>query len=352
MSDIDSLPSTFQYVLRVRPDRSISDDNWEEIDAAHLEAWRTAASLLKLWTYEPNGRVLNVSADWQPLLNRMRQMHQWHVNLYAAVACKAEPDLRVPMRPATVPLRASIEGDRTESNMEHIARHHIESFIYDVFLMLNIASAGSCNFYHATMRARSHTGRVPRTGGSFELSEYSFDLANLDGHEGKWPAPRTLPLERVISWYKRVRVGATQVPSNSMEKVLFALMHLARTEVSVNTVVWLFYGLETFFDTRPGENFRTLVSRICLWLAPTDHQKALLRKSLRALYDIRSSFVHGGREVIHPLHNEAADPRIEDQYRELMTTTEFGFAVLLAAVQEAARRGWAEIAFSETVSGS
>jgi hypothetical protein len=158
------------------------------------------------------------------------------------------------------------------------------------------------------MRAHSDPRRVPHTSSSFELSEYNFDLANLDGHEGKWPAPRTLPLDRALSWYKRIRVGVTQVPSNSMEKVLFALMHLARTNVSVNTVVWLFYGLETSFDTRPGENFRTLVNRICLWLAPTDHQKAILKRNLRALYDIRSSFVHGGREVIHPLHNEAAAP--------------------------------------------
>jgi hypothetical protein len=299
--------------------------------------------------YTSTGREVGISADWQPLLNRIQQLHQWHINLWEAVARKAEPDLRVPRRPATVTLGVAVSGP--DERPEHIARHHVESFIYDVFLIMNISSPGCCNFYNAKMRSRSDSRRSRYADRRFRLSEYSFDLAALDGYAGKWPRPRTLQVSPVVDWYRRIRVGASQVPNSRMEKVLFALMHLAREDVSVNTVVWLFYALETFFDTRPGENFRTLVKRIELWLTPDDHQKGLLKRNLRALYDLRSSFVHGGRDVIHPLHNEAADGRVEKHYRELMETTEFGFAVLLASVQEATSRSWTELTFAETVSG-
>lgn len=232
-----------------------------------------------------------------------------------------------------------------------MARHHVESFIYDVFLIMNISSPGCCSFHSARMRSRSDSKRSHYTDSSFALSDYSFDLATLDGYAGKWPRPRTLPVSHVIDWYRRTRVDTSQVPNNRMEKVPFALMHLAREEVSVNTVVWLFYALETFFDTRPGDNFRALVNRIGLWLSPNDHQRGLLKRNLRELYELRSSFVHGGRDVIHPLHNEAADQRVEKQYQELMETTEFGFAVLLASVQEAVLRGWTALTFTETVTG-
>lgn len=350
VSQTDARPTTLSYVLLVNPMRSISDDHWDEIEANHIHAWREATVLLKSWTYSFDRQAVSVSVDWQPVFNRVSQMYQWHVNLHAAIARRVEPDLRFPHRPVAVKVGAEIDPEDVES--EHIARHVTESFIYDVFLMMNLASAGPCNFYHARLRERLVRRPMRNINSNFGLSEYGFDLANLDGYEGKWPAPRTLPLSRVIDWYKRVRVGASQIPSNRMEKVLFALMHIARTDVSVNTVVWLFYALETFFDTRPGENFRTLVSRIELLLSPTDHQKASLRKNLRALYELRSSFVHGGRDVIHPLHNEAVDSRVNDQYRELMTTTEFGFAVLLASVQEAVFRGWTELTFAESVSGA
>lgn len=30
-----------------------------------------------------------------------------------------------------------------------------------------------------------------------------------------------------------------------------------------------------------------------------------------------SSFVHGGRDVVHPMHNEAIDKRVDQSFREL-----------------------------------
>lgn len=346
------MTETFDYALLVRPMRSITDDHWDEIETRHIEAWSNAVSLLKTWEYASDQYVITIEADWQPVLNRLRQLYQWHLNFEAAVRQRAEVDLRLPRRPVRVNLRAAVVRCAQEPAPEHVARYHVENFVYDVFLMMNMASAGCCNFYTASLRARSESGFSRHLHGHLELSEYNFDLATLDGHAGKWPAPRFLPLEQVIRWYRTVRVGATQVPNNRMEKVLFALLHLARTEVSVNTVVWLFYALETFFDTRQGENVRALMNRIALLLAPTDKQKAVLKKKLRALYDVRSSFVHGGREVIHPLHNEAIDPRIEKPYLELIRTTEFGFSVLLASIQETVLRGWSEVLFSEAMSGA
>lgn len=65
-----------------------------------------------------------------------------------------------------------------------------------------------------------------------------------------------------------------------------------------------------------------------------------------------SSFVHGGRDVVHPMHNEAIDKRVDQSFRELADSAEFGFAVLLVCLQQTIERGCAELNFREIVDGS
>lgn len=78
MSEDVPLPATFTYRLQVRHGRSISDDNWEEIDGTPIRTWQTALPLLKRWVYTSNEREVTIAADWQPLLTRIQQLHQWH----------------------------------------------------------------------------------------------------------------------------------------------------------------------------------------------------------------------------------------------------------------------------------
>ena len=181
------------------------------------------------------------------------------------------------------------------------------------------------------------------------MSEYLFDLAFLGSYEGKWPAPKNLDLDKTIAWYRSVRAGLNQIPENRAQKVLFALMHIAKTDLSLATIIWLFYALETLYDTQPGENRRALAHRIGLVLSPDDKQRAFLKKELRELYDIRSSFAHGGREVAHPMNNEAVDGRVSDEYRTLMNASEFGFAVVLTSIQRLIETGRPSFAFEESL---
>ncbi len=91
-------------------------------------------------------------------------------------------------------------------------------------------------------------------------------------------------------------------------------MHLAKADLSIDTIIWLFYGLETLYDTQPGANRRALINRIGLVLSPDDKQRAFLNKEPTELYNIRSGFAHGGRQVAHPMNNEAIDKRVEREY--------------------------------------
>jgi hypothetical protein len=54
----------------------------------------------------------------------------------------------------------------------HLAEGAVESFVHDLFLIMNIAAPGSCNFYKASLVG----GRYPR---EISLSNVPFELALL-----------------------------------------------------------------------------------------------------------------------------------------------------------------------------
>ena len=134
-----------------------------------------------------------------------------------------------------------------------------------------------------------------------------------------------------------------------MERVLFSLMHIAAEELSPNTVIWLFYALESLFTTRVGENRKGLEERINLLLQPSDKEWEKIRKKLIELYDYRSSMVHGGLEIIHVMHNENTDKAVEDAYLRLNQLADFGFRLLLASIQETIKNGWQVLKFKQVL---
>jgi hypothetical protein len=342
---------TIELVLLMQPSRSISDAHWEEIDAAHIEVWKKAASLFKSCTYDSEKRSVQIEFDWKPVVRRLRQ----HFSVMQRIhrpdikdKYREYSEMKFPRRPVRVNCAVTVTPKKDKkANAAHVALFCTESFLYDMFLMLNLAAPGCCSLGSAVLQERQ--ARPTWAGHSLSLSEYSFDLAFLGGYEGKWPAPKKLDLEKVHTWYRSVRSGLNQMPENRAQKVLFALMHIAKSDLSLATVIWLFYALETLYDTQPGENRRALTHRIGLVLSPDDKQRAYLKRELRDLYDIRSGFAHGGREVAHPMNNEAVDERVSDEYRKLMDASEFGFAVVLTSIQSLIERGLPDFTFQEAL---
>jgi hypothetical protein len=147
----------------------------------------------------------------------------------------------------------------------------VQSTIHDIFLIMNITAPGCCDFYRASL-----------IGGRFEpdisLSNIDFESALLVHLDNGWPTLRILKLQSVISWFDAVRQGASQIPQNPMERVLFALLHMSKISQSPITVIWLFYAFESLLQTRAGENFSSIVRRLCLLLEANKQQSELLKR--------------------------------------------------------------------------
>src|SRR4051812_39692260 len=154
----------------------------------------------------------------------------------------------------------------------------VELFFHEAFLLFNIA------------RPASFSAAITISGGEYRVNDLAFDASpfavGLD---------TTVPLSEVVAWY---RGGTEQIAATPMQKVLFHLLHI---------------GCDT-----PDE-----------WTL-----RARLDACLKAL-GIGELDV-AGAAVIHPMHDEALDERLDDEATE---SIDRAMVSVLTAIQEATNVG-------------
>jgi hypothetical protein len=244
-----------------------------------------------------------------------------------------------------IPVTVEIEGSNKLSKHDWYPDFFIENALYDLFVVANLALPSAADF---------NTVRLDRTGPTphERLSLSAYYLDDYFARTFSWPKLVRLDVELVDHWYKRVRNGVGQVPETPVERAIFALWHVCRSSGRPEDVVWIFYGFESLFQTRAGENFNALLDRISLLLDPTEDQQKFLKKQLRSMYDHRSSFVHGGLQVIHPTHSDSVDPRVQTKYGDIVDLSVFGTRLLVACLQRYVAENWRAVAFKTSIEPS
>lgn len=326
--------------------RSVSDDGWEVFEPANIELWKLAVVELQktktIWK-EAN---YDIHVDWRPIL----RLHERHYEVMQNLEQKKSSgrkisleDFNFPKRSATV--KVAVKSRRNDA--EKVAGL-VQSLLHDVFLIMNITAPGCCDFYRGIFESdASGYG-----SSDLSLSNVYFELAQLKATDNKWPIISTLEFHKVLHWFQSIRSGIAQLPQNPMEKALFALLHISKIDMSPMIVIWLLYAFESLLQTRVGENFSSLIKRLELLLQPNEAETVLLKKGMRSLYNIRSAIVHGGFEIVHPMHHEILDKRVDDKYIQVAAASEFGMALLIAAIQATIRRQWRYPLFNESITGA
>lgn len=325
--------------------RSITDDGWQTIDASHIGAWKAASEILSERTIGFDGDKIRLKVNWGQIVSRLERHYEIMKKIYFSNNIKDREAAVEEFDGSRFELDFSLEiYDKNEASRKNIALYVVECFLHDVFVIMNLASPSSLSLYSAKLLGQKNEDNL-------RLSNGLFEIAIVDSVDGKWPIVGFIDVNKVSDWYWKIRPEMKMLPKNRMEKVVFSILHLARSPISAANVIWLFYALEAMFECKVGENFRTLCQRIELLLEPNEKQSKLLRKKLRELYDLRSAFVHGGLEVVHPMDNEILDKSVLESHSKIMNATEYGFQILLASVQKIIGRGWLEPAFEENLVG-
>jgi hypothetical protein len=152
---------------------------------------------------------------------------------------------------------------------------YVELFFHDAFLLFNIALPGSFG------------GAITISGGEFRVNGLSFDAAPFAC------GALSVPLAEVVDWYPR---ETNQIASTPMQNVLFHLLHIGRG------------GRDE-------------------WM-----QRARLNECLKAL---GAGVALEEIAVIHPMHDETLDARVDDAATDIVDRT---MVRVLTAVQDATHR--------------
>jgi len=174
-----------------------------------------------------------------------------------------------------VRIDVSVIDDRGHLEPRDVASF-VELFFYDAFLLFNIARPGS------------FSAAITVSGGEFRVNDLAFDASPFAAG-----LSTTVPLAEVAAWY---RGGTEQIAGTPMQKVLFHLLHIG-------------CGAQDEWTLR-----------------------ARLDACLKAL-GIGELDV-AGAAVIHPMHDEALDDRLDDGAVE---SIDQAMVRVLTAVQDAVR---------------
>lgn len=249
---------------------------------------------------------------------------------------------------------------KSEIIEQNVRSHHwmtssvIRFMVYEIFLSMNLCVPGSCNLYNSYLikdppevgyRGRDTRHEIDLRGRSFEASLFEAE---------KYPWLKRLPFTytQVQQWVGTASPRFSMVPSSPVSRSILALMHLAKTEEGPMSIIWIFYALESLFQCRTGENFNILSNRISLLLSLEKSDEKIMRKLLRKLYDVRSSIVHGGAEIVHPLMSDELDKKSSDASWKYVEASDFGSAIIIRSLQEMINKNLTELNFRESIISS
>jgi hypothetical protein len=338
--------STYSFTFRTpNYGRSISDDGWEIIEAGHIQLWKSALKFLSKLQVSIEDRSFTININWAPTLKCHERHFAAMKYLLGRQHASVEDAYRkaaFPRHPAKNEISVTMTDGKNPKADVNIARHAVESLLYDIFLMMNLAAPGSCDFYRASLLSDSSEIEI-------SISNVNFEAALLATSDSGWPKIKMPELQRVVSWYRKVRQGTSQIPSSPLERALFALLHISIGDTSPTTIIWLFYAFESLLQTSSGENFSAIVRRLSLLLEANGEEEKRIKKGMRKLYDLRSSIVHGGFEVIHPAHNEILDKRTDESFERIIVPANFGLSLLLGVFQRVIEQNLTSITFKESL---
>lgn len=331
----------YSFAIAISHPGRQQEEEWQTIEPQESAFWRSAARKLSQRRYEHKGCTINVAIDWTPLGRRLIRDHNLMAPVRTGLGSSVDWFSKLD-RPLRMTAECEISGKNDLAEYPWYPEFFVEYFLYEVFTIANLSCPGSAEFHNIEIQAKGRKGST-----SSRLSAYYFAEWMIETRRGATPSAKVLSVDNTIEWFGKVNPRVTQKAENSTQRALFAMYQLCKSDGQVDYILWLFNALESLLATRVGENFSGVVRRAVLLLELNDKEKTHLTKKLRELYDIRSSFVHGGYEVAHPLHREPIDPRLDDDYSKLIRLGTYGFGVLASLFQAMVERQLSELKFEE-----
>jgi hypothetical protein len=294
---------------------SLNSMTWDEIEYKSTIDWNKLIDVIEE-SYDENGRFYT----------------EIDGSIYKLVAKFKTKEDSSELAPIELPVKVTIT-DNDNPNKDILA---FKKLIMDVFLIANLSVPGILDLFNA---------RLDLNGEEYELqlSNFYFQHSVNAEFEKAIAFPTIVQVPQVKNWFDSLNIGLKMKSEHSIERSLFSLLHICKMEADISMVSWIFHALESIYGTKAGRGFNDIKEKAVFLLSVPVNKQKVLSKKLRELNDLRSSFIHGGYKVAHPLDLETED-RIFD-------LTNFGVALIICSIQQLISKGWIELTVTEVYSG-
>jgi len=288
-------------------------------------AWIEAEQLLSNVNYSTHHGLIDIHVNWTSAINGLSSFSR----------TEAKPQ-------ATIKVHKKMKNEAARN----IARSCLELYLSNYFMIMNLAVPGVCNFYNTEIISSRESNRS-----KIELDCYQIEAAIKFSREIGWPIIKDIEMSRVYTWLKALKIGTRQVASSRIERVLFAFLNALHGDATITNILWLSHALECFYDTPSIEIVKHLRNRSFKWLPVPENNKKVIKKVFDNFYAIRSAYVHGTLEIVHPSSNEVIDEEVNTYLGKIYDANSFGLAMLLASIQSLIVSGYHELIFDEVIQG-
>ena len=297
--------------------------------SADRKVWADVAQVLSVRSYRRANRIIRIEVDWSSLVTEMQRLARYTQREIEAMSPKAR--------------QKAVQGKnivRIAYRIEHKSGRNVTSallryFLYEIFLIVNIAAPGAFSAYEAQI-----TGDWSEE--PFGLSGELFEEAWFCSLDNSWPPIESLSVATVASWYRALMPGVTDIAMARLPKALYSLLHASvLSVVEPTSLLWLAQCMESLFEVPSALSRNVLQARTFALLGTPPNQKAAA-KQLRAFFEARNSFAHGGADVVHPIGDRLSDAVVEAFLDTWMEPAAFGASVIVATLQQHAKNAWRE----------
>ncbi|MDE1226132.1 hypothetical protein MCT03_18255 [Vibrio aestuarianus] len=244
--------------------------------------------------------------------------------LYKQVAC-----LKNIIIPISVTTSIDVESHKLQS--------YLHRYLLDLFIVCNLAAPGLVDFYNAKLDNDEKFTPI-------KISNFSFRCAMEKIESRQVPYVEYVDIRTCAEWYRSLNISTRVIASNSVEKAIFSLLHILRMDdYDISTVPWIFHALEAIYGTNAGRGFSDISNKVNFLLQVEERQQKRLKRKLRELNDLRSSFIHGGYNVSHIMNQNFND--------EIFEIVSFGISLVISSLQCLMKNNWKAIFVEETFVG-
>ena len=146
-----------QYSFHVPASGSgVSDEGWRDAGARHIAYWQLAKSQLNEFNFLFRGMKISVVIDWSPVIRSFERYYRLMGAIEEYQKTHSGPwfdkiSEQFQQRHTKINCLVTVECQNADD--ARFPSTFLENVLYNVFLIMNLADPGSCEFYNSMIRA-------------------------------------------------------------------------------------------------------------------------------------------------------------------------------------------------------